>query len=100
MITQTQTIKAKTFMGLMAAEGKIPGVTSTSDIPEEFFNIVDREIADIKAEGTDFFGLMVEAGQMKPVAVKRHKPVMNIVALPKMRITRPYHLGGEMPHAA
>ena len=100
MITQTQKLKAKTFMGLLAAEGQVPGATSATEIPEEFFNIVDREIADIKAEGTDFFGLMVEAGQMNAVVKKQSKPLSNIIALPKLRITRPYHLGGEMPHAA
>lgn len=96
MITQTQQLKAKTFMGLLAAEGQVPGATSATEIPEEFFNILDQEVADIAAPGTNFFGLMVEAGQMKPA----RKRVSIVIALPKIRITRPYHLGGEMPHAA
>ena len=100
MNTQTQNLKAKTFMGLLAAEGLVPGATSAKDVPEEFFNIVDREIADVKAEGTDFFGLMVAAGQMAPVGSMMPKRSAKILAFPNMRITRPYNLGGEMPHAA
>lgn len=95
--THTQKLKAKTFMGLLAAEGLVPNATSAKEVPEEFFNKVDREIADIKAPGVSFFDLMVEAGQMKPVA---YKPLATLIALPKLRITRPYHLGGEMPLAA
>lgn len=102
MITQTQTIKAKTFMGLLAAEGLVPGTTSAKDVPEEFFNKVDREIAAIKAPGMSFFELMVEAGQMKPVSYVEQeiRPTATLHILPKIRITRPYNLGGEMPHAA
>lgn len=102
MNTQTQTIKAKTFMGLLAAEGLVPGITSAKEVPEEFFNKLDREIAAIKAPGMSFFDLMVEADQMKPVSHVDLKilPIATLHILPKMRITRPYNLGGEMPHAA
>lgn len=97
MITQTQNIKAKTFMGLLASQGLVPGATSAKEVPEEFFNRVDREIAEIKAPGMSFFDLMVEAGQMNAV---NYKPSATLIMLPKIRITRPYHLGGEMPIAA
>jgi len=100
MITQTQNLKAKTFMGLMAAQGLVPGATSANEVPEEFFNKVDNEIAAIKAPGISFFDLMVETGQMKPLNYKAEKTSATVVFLPKMRITRPYNLGGEMPVAA
>ncbi len=102
MNTQTQTIKAKTFMGLLAAQGLVPGATSAKEVPEEFFNKLDREIADIKAPGMSFFELMVEAGQMKPVSfgTQETRPAATLHILPKIRITRPYNLGGEMPRAA
>lgn len=102
VITQTQTIKAKTFMGLLAAEGLVPHTTSANEVPEEFFNKVDREIAAIKAPGMSFFELMVEAGQMKPAsfATQKTRATATLHVLPKMRITRPYNLGGEMPRAA
>ena len=102
MITQTQTIKAKTFMGLLASEGLVPHTTSAKEVPEEFFNKLDREIADIKAPGMSFFELMVEAGQMKPTsfATQEARPTAILLAMPKIRITRPYNLGGEMPRAA
>ncbi len=97
MITQLQNIKAKTFMGLMAAEGLVPGATSAKEIPEDFFNRVYNNIAEIKAPGMSFFDLMVEAGQMKPV---NYKPSATLIMLPMIRITRPSALGGEMPLAA
>lgn len=102
MITQTQTIKAKTFMGLLAAEGLVPGATSIKDVPEAFLNKLDREITAIKAPGMSFYDLMVEAGQMKPVKLveQRLRPSATLHILPKMRITRPHNLGGEMPRAA
>lgn len=102
MITQTQTIEAKTFMGLLASQGLVPGATSAKEVPEEFFNKLDREINAIKAPGMSFFELMVESGQMKPAnfATQKTRPTATLHLLPKMRITRPYNLGGEMPRAA
>ncbi|NVJ69156.1 MAG: hypothetical protein HWE08_02305 [Alphaproteobacteria bacterium] len=81
-------ISAFSFMGLMASEGKIPGVTSGS-ADKQFFLVATEEaareaVSDLTATG-DFFSLMTEAGMMRPVA--QRKPL-------QFKITRPSGLGG------
>ncbi|WP_286828202.1 MULTISPECIES: hypothetical protein [Kordiimonas] len=83
-------IAAFSFMGLMASEGKIPGVVSGS-ANKQFFLVATEEAAnelasDLTATG-DFFALMTEAGMMRPVEPKQKKPF-------RIKITRPSGLGG------
>ncbi len=83
-------IAAFSFMGLMAGEGKIPGVVSSST-DEQFFLVATEQaahelVSDLTATG-DFFALMTEAGMMRPVEQKQKKPF-------QLKITRPSGLGG------
>lgn len=82
-------IAAFSFMGLLASEGKIPGVASAS-ADQEFFLVATEELArevasDLTATG-DFFMLMTEAGMMRAEPVKKPR---------QFKITRPRGLGGD-----
>ncbi|NVJ98592.1 MAG: hypothetical protein HWE25_10595 [Alphaproteobacteria bacterium] len=82
-------IAAFSFMGLLASEGKIPGVDSAS-ADKEFFLVATEELAreavsDLTATG-DFFSLMVENGMMSAEVARKPR---------QFKITRPRGLGGD-----
>jgi len=83
-------ISAFSFMGLMAAEGKIPGVVSGSTETHSLFaageELISEVASDLTATG-DFFTLMTEAGMMRPVEPKKKTAF-------QIKITRPSGLGG------
>ncbi|WP_417460143.1 hypothetical protein [Kordiimonas sp.] len=82
------TLEAYSFMGLMAANGKVPGaVCGRKD--KEFFLVTAEETVselalDLTAKG-DFFTLMTANGMMRAEPVR--KPI-------QFKITRPSSLGG------
>ncbi|TNE62843.1 MAG: hypothetical protein EP335_11120 [Alphaproteobacteria bacterium] len=81
-------VNAYSFMGLLASEGRIPGVESAA-ADKEFLLVALEEgarelVSDFTATG-DFFSLMTEAGMMKAEAPK--KPY-------RFKIVRPSGLGG------
>ncbi|WP_417450763.1 hypothetical protein [Kordiimonas sp.] len=83
-----ETVDAFSFMGLMAANGKVPGAVCGSKA-KEFFLVAAEEAAielalDLTAKG-DFFTLMTANGMMR--AEPARKPS-------QFKITRPRSLGG------
>ena len=98
-------VAAKSFMGLLAAKGLIPGSVTDLSIEPDFLDVIEDEIrADMRtvraeynavtAEGLNFFQLMEREGLMKPAANENKKRRFTL------RITRPAALGGEMPLTA
>lgn len=87
-VKQIETVDAFSFMGLMAAHGKVPGVTCGSKDKTFFFADTEEaaiELAlDLTAKG-DFFTLMTAKGMMRAEPVR--KPM-------QFKITRPRSLGG------
>lgn len=80
-------LEAYSFMGLMAAKGKVPGAVCGRK--EEFFLVTAEEAVselaqDLSAKG-DFFTLMTANGMMR--AEPARKPI-------QFKITRPRSLGG------
>jgi hypothetical protein len=87
-VKEFETVDAFSFMGLMAAHGKVPGVACGSK--DKTFILADTEEAaielalDLTAKG-DFFTLMTAKGMMRAEPVR--KPI-------QFKITRPRNLGG------
>ena len=82
-------LKAFTFMGLLASEGQIPD-TAAQSADTAIFTLAAEELvrevaSDLTAKG-DFFGLMVENGQMPAEA-----PTLKY----NIKIVRPVNLGGS-----
>ena len=99
---KTDMVKAESFMGLMAANGYIPGVSCAEPAQPDFIDqlpqIMDKieyEFDAVSAHGINFFELLVSEGMMKPAA-NQNKPKRRF----EMRIVRPYNLGGDLPLSA
>ncbi|WP_262691134.1 hypothetical protein [Kordiimonas aestuarii] len=87
-VKEFETVDAFSFMGLMAANGQVPGAVCGSKEKGFFFASAEEaaiELAlDLTAKG-DFFTLMTANGMMR--AAPKRKPA-------QFKITRPRSLGG------
>jgi len=82
-------LKAFTFMGLLASEGQVPD-TAAQSADTTIFTLATEELVRDVAFGMtakgDFFGLMVENGQM---------PAQDPALKYNIKIVRPVNLGGS-----